>query len=200
MQLPSWAPRIPKSKILEFYRNDAAGIYDESIIDEVGIGLFCRCQSFVDAVHATQGHAKCPQCNHTIEHDSKKETILKCSCGWQLPWQDYFATIQGKQLSGAEHITKRFEHYLANYPTAKSLKEKVLLIDQVIHEFHHYAKDDTTTRPAAVNLIEGRLSEVIVFLDQITYTDISTQGTQEAFKNWEKSIENTEWLKDNLKK
>ena len=42
----------------------------------------------------------------------------------------------------------------------------------------------------AVNLIEGRLSEVIVFLDNLTYGEGSTLGTRETQAEWVKNSQN----------
>ena len=58
--LPKWAQRVAKSKIKQLYELDAKGIYDENLLDEVGYGLYARCQSFIEACQATSGEAYCP--------------------------------------------------------------------------------------------------------------------------------------------
>jgi hypothetical protein len=40
-------------------------------------------------------------------------------------------------------------------------------------------------RPAAVNLIEGTASELVAFLDEIAYTDLSTPGTRAIRDEWQ---------------
>src|SRR5512135_1869708 len=102
--MPQWAPRVPQHHIRRLYETDAQGIYDEDLINEVGYGLLARCQSFVDAMAATRGKAKCPCCAAVVTHTANTTGLLRCDCGWELPWADYLRTIRHKQLSGAEPV------------------------------------------------------------------------------------------------
>ena len=65
----------------------------------------------------------------------------------------------------------------------------MLLIDRLIHGFHWYLKGNHATRPVAVNLIEGRLYEVMDFLDDLTYGEGSTPGTRENKAAWDEHIQ-----------
>ncbi len=115
---------------------------------------------------------------------------MRCAqCGWELTWGEYFATFQHRQLSGAEPVLELFGDFVQRFPKAKRPQERVFLIDRLIHGFHWYHKFGCT-RPVAVNLIEGRLSEVIVFLDNLTYGEGSTPGTQEIHAEWVKNSQN----------
>lgn len=189
-RLPRWAPRVSQSLIRWLYETDAKGIYDEDLINEVGYGLVARCESFIAACRAYQGEAVCPWCRGAVP----REQVLQCPCGWELPWADYFGTIQHKQLSGAEPVLEQFGAFVREFPEAKTLRERVLLIDRLIHGFHWFLKTDTPTRPVAVNLIEGTLGEVVAFLDGLTYGDESTLGLQETRAEWDRGIQaNAEW-------
>ncbi len=189
MMLPEWAPRLPQQKIHRFYENDAQGIYDEELIDEVGFGLLARCQSFIEACEAVKGQARCPSCGNIVAHTCQKGEILRCTgCGWELSWEDYFMTIQHRQLSGAEPVIALFREYVEKYPQARTPQEKVLLIDRLIHGFHWYFKDNTPTRPVAINLIQGRLGEVIAFLDSLSAEEGNTPGIMQNRKEWERNM------------
>jgi hypothetical protein len=179
---------VPKYKIRRLYETDARGIYDAELIDEVGYGLLARCQAFLDAEEARAGRAKCPACGAIVAHSGDRAEVLRCPCGWTLTWGDYFATIQGKQLSGAEPVRALFRDYVARFSVAPSPRAKMLLIDHLLHGFHWYYKDNTPTRPVAINLIEGRLRDVIAFLDALTYGQESTPGTREAKDRWDERI------------
>ena len=48
-ELPSWAPRVTQHKIRQLYEDDAKGIRDEDLIEDVGYSLLCRCESFIAA-------------------------------------------------------------------------------------------------------------------------------------------------------
>jgi hypothetical protein len=191
---PTWAPRVTQQEIRRLYETDAKGIYDQELIDEVGYGLLARCQSFMDAVDAVHGRARCPRCGAVVMHTSGKEEMLRCPCGWELTWGDYFSTIQHKQLSGAEPVLDQFRSFVQAFPLARTPQAKMGLIDRLIHGFHWYYKTNRPTRPVAVNLIEGRLSEVVAFLDTLSRGDRSTAGVAENYAHWDEGIEtNSGW-------
>ena len=59
---PRWAGRVAKWKIARLYKNDARGIYDEDLIDDVAYTLLDRCKSIIAVAKARQGRAECPAC------------------------------------------------------------------------------------------------------------------------------------------
>ena len=63
------------------------------------------------------------------------------------------------------------------------------MIDRLLHSFHWYYKTNEPTRPVAVNLIEGRLRQVIGFLDNLSYGEKSTPGTKDNKASWDKNIQ-----------
>ncbi len=192
--LPAWAPRAKQRDIRRLYKTDARGIYDEKLIDEVGYGLLARCQSFIQANEARDGRVRCPRCSATVTHSGDKEEVLHCDCGWELTWGDYFNTIQHAQLSGAEPVLKQFRTFIETFPVARTPQEKMLAIDRLIHGFHYFLKTDQPTRPVAVNLIEGRLRQVVAFLDELTYGEESSPATKETYAEWSAKIDvHREW-------
>ncbi len=202
---PTWAPRVAQREIRRLYETDAKGIYDDVLIDEVGYGLLARCESFIDANEARSGRVRCPCCSSIVEHDHK---LLRCDCGWELTWAEYFKTIQHVQLSGAEPVLDLFRTFVKTFPSARTPQEKTRAIDRLIHGFHGFYKKTSydedpqgrPTRPVAINLIEGRLSEVVAFLDQLTYGDRSTPGTEENYSQWDEKIEvNRDWYSSRRK-
>ena len=189
--LPEWAPRVAQAKIRRLYELDALGIHDEELLDDVGYALHARCQSFIAACQAAAGQVSCPVCGQEIQRDKKvRDELLHCpGCGWELPWTAYFATFQHRQLSGAEPVLTLFGEFITRFPAAASPAEKMLAIDTLIHGFHWYYKFGPT-RPVAVNLIEGRLGEVIAFLDRLSRGPESTPGVQEKYTEWEEKSQN----------
>jgi DNA-directed RNA polymerase subunit RPC12/RpoP len=181
---------VPQHKIRQFYLNDANGIYDDELIDKVGYALLARCESFLIANDAAQGRVICPVCSTTILHTGKSDEMLRCKqCGWEIVWKEYFATFQHRQLYGAEPVLELFREFVKRFSSARTLQEKVLLIDTLIHGYHWNQKYGNT-RPVAINLIGGKLPEVIRFLDSLTYGAANTEGVQETYTEWVKKSEN----------
>ena len=191
--LPTWAPRVSQSKIRQPYETDAQGIYDDELIDEVGYGLLTRCESFIAACEAIAGRIHCPRCGTLVTHNRRKKDILLCDCGWKLTWGEYFKTIQGSQLNGAEPVLELFRTFIKDFTASRTAQEKMLAIARVIHGFHYSMKTGAPSRPVAVNLIEGQLRKVVVFLDQLTYSDKGSPGTQASYLQWRKNIDGQDW-------
>jgi hypothetical protein len=187
-----WEPRVSQQKIRLLYETDAKGIYDEELIDEVGFALLARCQSFLEAEAARRGEAKCHGCGAAILHEADlsregRRQLLTCAeCGWQVTWGEYFATIQKKQLSGPD-LESLFRDFISRFPRANGPREKMVLIDQLIHGFH-YSMHTGPRRPSAVNLIQGRLWDVMHFLNELTYGEKSTPGTRDAAAAWRSNM------------
>jgi len=187
--LPAWAPRVKRVLIRQLYENDAQGILDEALLNEVGWALRARCQSFIQAVEALHGRVICPVCETVILRDKRKDEVLCCpQCGWECPWEVYHKTFQHKQLSGGERLLGQFQDYIDRFPRARSPQEKMLLIDRLITNFHFVLRYGNT-RAACVNLIEGRHHEVIAFLDSLSAGPGSTPGIQENHAAWREQID-----------
>jgi hypothetical protein len=86
-----------------------------------------------------------------------------------MTWRDYQQTFKRQQLNPGGAVAY-FQRFVDSYPKARSPRQKVLAIDLVIHSFHYSLKDqpDLATRPAGVNLISGRLKDVVRFLDELS--------------------------------
>ena len=121
--------------------------------------------------------------------------MLICpGCDWQLTWEKYFATFQHKQLSGAEPVLEHYREYIIKFPKANSDREKMFHIDKLLHGFHWSVRYGPT-RPVTINLIEGRLNDVIRFLDALSYGPGSTPGIIQNQKEWfEKSQNARNWV------
>lgn len=190
--LPQWAPRVKQRLIRRLYENDAQGILDEALLDEVGWRLYERCQSFIQANAAVSGRAPCPVCGETIAHQAQPDEILHCAtCGWEMPWKRYFQTIQHRQLSGAAEVIALFQDYVDRFPAARAPGQKMLLIDILIHGFHWSMLEQAHTRAAGINLIEGKYHQVIEFLDQLSYGPGSTPGAAQRWEEWRRKVHQT---------
>ena len=198
-----WAPRVIKSLIRRLYESDAKGLLDEELVDDVGTRLYLRCESILTASEAAVGRVKCPRCARegraTIirrHGGGDPDEAIKCEvCSWVVTWREYKRTYQHKQLTrgGAGEY---FEAFLERYPKARTSARKMIEIDQLIHQFHwnvmHKGGPEVPTRAACVNFIEGRLTEVVVFLNGLSAgigpdrrkTHEAWRGTLESIPPW----------------
>jgi hypothetical protein len=174
-----WAPRVPKRKLRRLYESDARGLLDEELLDDVGTLLLQRCKSILIVADAQKGAVHCPRCERRgttrlIErprtHGDPRDKLLVCpACAWQATWGEYHLSFKRHQLNPGG-ATASFCAYVQNYAAAQTPQAKMIAIDRLIHEFHYsfVSLPDQPTRPVGVNLIEGSLSDVIEFLNELT--------------------------------
>ncbi|MBN1287314.1 MAG: hypothetical protein JXB47_18080 [Anaerolineae bacterium] len=189
-----WAPRVPMNKIRRLYELDAQGIVDEDLIDDVAYALYARCESILTVTDAVFGRVKCPCCGAMVARrpgDDKTEVLTCAACGWQVTWGEYFQTYHRKQLAGGGAVGF-FKEYRARLPGARSPQAKMLLIDWMIHRCHlavvQPGTDPVDGRPAAVNLIQGNMTQVMFLLDELAYGPGSTPGVVETRDAWRAQV------------
>lgn len=173
-----WGKKVPQELIAELYFKDSQGIYDTDLADEAGYALLARCESILSVTFGFE-HKKliCPSCGKEIP---LLEDLFSCSCGFQATWDEFRKSYKNKQLYGANALPV-FLAYRQNFTAAQNYGEKMIAIDTLIHSFHilhSYRKNyevfdpedenNVLGRPAAANLIEGSLAEVIRFLTELT--------------------------------
>lgn len=195
-----WSPRVPQWKVRRLYQTEAQGIYDQDQIDDVGMTLFMRCQDILTIHHAQVLHeVRCPACERQqrevwIPRPQGRETKFTCPvCGWSSSWLDYHRSFKRRQLNPGGAVSA-FQHFVTYYPKARTARDKMLLIDGVIHAFHFSLKDqpDLPTRPAGVNLIEGKLHDVVTLLDEIS--GLTTTGDiVHTHKAWKENYARSYW-------
>ena len=199
-----WSPRVSRAKIRLFYVNEARGTCDDELIEEVGFGLFARCQSIIEYTEACEtGKVRCMRCakqgQTTIiqRNMNKPSTLLRCPvCGWQVRWRIY--KTESENADGqlhAGHAVDAFTRYVAVYPKCRTREEKIIAIDRLIHEFHWFLirenQPASANKPAGVNLIRGNIREVFNLLNELTYGE-NTPPELLANKEW--------WLEQQKKK
>jgi hypothetical protein len=196
----TWPRRVRKHKIRRLYESDAQGMLDEELVDDVGISLFVRCESILTIHEAKHNRVQCPRCARqgrtTIiqrlrpSRDPRDELLVCPVCDWQLTWGEYALSYKRKQLNAGGAVSA-FARYVRRYPEARTPKEKMLAIDQLIHAFHYSLvhRPELPTRPAGVNLIQGKLGDVIQFLNELTYGTQSTEGLADSQQSWQDTME-----------
>jgi len=198
-----WPRRVSKHKVRRLYESDAQGMLDAELVDDVGITLLLRCKAILEVAEAKRGRVRCPRCarqrKETVirrvraKQDPRDEVITCPECGWQVTWGEYAATYKRKQLNvgGAEGA---FAAYVQGYEAARTPKARMLAIDRLIHEFHFSLRDKPwlPTRSVGPNLIQGKLTDILQFLDELTYGPDAAQEMWEHRADWLRNLE-TNW-------
>jgi fructosamine-3-kinase len=189
-----WGRRVPKWKLRRLYELDAQGLLDEELLDDVGFTLLARCRDILKVKDAQLGRVHCARCDRQgamtlIERPQTRgdprDVVLTCPvCGWQITWGDYHLSFKRQQLNPGGAVDS-FQRFIQTYLQAATPQTKMLAIDRLIHEFDSsYASlPDQPTRPVGVNLIEGKLEDVIAFLNALTFG-----GDPEAQTRWQQKL------------
>lgn len=194
-----WSQRVPRWKIRRLYESDAEGLLDQELPDEVGFSLLQRCKDIVVVKESKKGRVECPRCANRGEkyiiHRTPKtggkdirDEVIKCPrCEWKITWGEYALNYKRKQLNAG--TTEMFETYIRKYMLAKTPKEKLFVIDQLIHEFHHAIinEPEIPGRPVCANLIQGKLSDTIEFLNELSFG--TSREMSETREKWQWGME-----------
>ena len=201
-----WALPVRQDRLRRLYEADARGITDEALTDDVGLALYLRCRSILTVMAAAGGRVACPRCARAgvesvirrigkdLSPASRAEELRCASCGWWTTWGQYWLTYRNQQLYGAGGM-EAFRTFLTAFDQARSAREKLHAIDRLIHSFHYNlkkgARELTPSRPAAANVVEGSLGDVIGFLDRLTYGDATTPEMRETRAAYEDRLPRT---------
>ena len=168
-----WSDRVPREMIKRIYENDATGLIDDSLLDFAGTMLFARCADILYIRDFLDGEYRCPRCElldgRGPEMEGEGDARACPVCGFSMPVSGMRESFHKKQLNPGGAVPA-FEKYVADWGKASDVRRKMLAIDAVIHSFHYSLKamPDMPTRAAGVNLIEGKLGEVVAFLDALS--------------------------------
>jgi len=189
---PRWAGRVQKQKIAQLYEDDANGMHDQELINDVAFTLLARCKSMLTVEAARNGRVACPVCEAILEYKAEKGAKLECeNCEWTGTWDAYRESMNGLHLI-APGIQPFCREYVKQLPLAKTSKERMYWIDWLIHRCH-WEGTALPGQPGAVCLIRGRAQDVNEFLDHLSAGTHRTGRTDDLGKYW--SVEQKEQIK-----
>jgi hypothetical protein len=193
IELPVWSPRVRKSKIARLYTTFGQGIVDEELIDDVGFSLLARCESVLAATEAGQGRgAPCPNCDSVVKYVPWHNEDLECrNCGWRCPAQAYKKTYKYKHLF-AGGMKPFLEEFVREFPRAWTHGDRFIVIDTLIHRYH-WENIGRGGRPGACCLIEGKLKDIMPFLDALSYGEHVPKELQATREEWRKEWRGSRW-------
>ncbi|WP_157950072.1 hypothetical protein [Vallitalea okinawensis] len=155
-----WCPKVSRSDIKRLYNSDTKGMLDQELLEEVGLAIYVRCKTSKEIFDLMeQGKIKCLACGEILSGEGE----LTCKCGLKYTYHAYRKSYRENNMpSGA--ATPIFNKFVKNWDIARSSQVKMLLIDNLIHEFHVSEISGTRGRPVGVNLIQGTKSQIVKLL------------------------------------
>jgi ribosomal protein L37AE/L43A len=175
-----WAPRLPTRLLERLYEQDACGIRDDELCDDVGSYLHARCETFYLVAHS---QVICPGCGSVFRVD--RATTSTCpSCAWTTDRATYERSITN-HYAFPGRATDAFFVFYERFPKARTYADKIVLIDQLIHAFHIDERQSRAVKSVASKLLEGNKKDVVRFLDNLSARD------PDAKQSWRETMGNT---------
>ena len=189
-----WAPKAQPEQIRRLYEQDARGIVDD-LIDDVGLALYLRCESIV---LASTGRVKCPACRMIVEVKAPGEVwkpgvppervARREQCGWETTIGEWGASSRHRELHAGWGLPA-MQSYYDRYLQATTARERMLLIDKLLHVFHQDLRRDSPHRSVVHNLIEGNHRMALALLDQLAYGEGSAPEVRANYTEWRRAVE-----------
>lgn len=165
-----WPPKVSRQALRRLYRADAAGIPDEELLEEIGLTLYVRCRMAREIYDGMEkGLIRCVPCGAVLDGASGGiHAAVRCACGRTYIYHTYRKSFRTDNMPrGAASAV--FDHYLEDWPAARTPAEKMRLIDGLIHEFHVSLTSGTRGRPVGINLIQGTRQQVMELIGELAY-------------------------------
>ena len=203
-----WGPRLRKITVRRLYTSYMAGFGFEDLLDDVGTALYIRCSDILYLRDARERGWRCLPCESSPDaigpgprmqatgrrdphFTGHGDELFACPvCGWEFSFGAMRNTFRNKQLHSGGAVDA-FEGFVKAWPAAVGdVHAKMRAVDMLIHSFHYSLRSepDLPIRAAGVNLIEGRLKDVLAFLDAL-----SADRHDEAADRWRKERRKQRW-------
>jgi len=152
-------------KLVRLYEANAVGLADDELLDDVGWRLWERLR---DVLLVTSGKVRCPQCGVDFQvrtPDHPLDDPVRCpGCDWQVTPRAWHKSWEHRDLNGR---CDEFEHYVNQWPTARTTSQRMLLVDAVVHALHVSSRRDSPGNFAARNFLEGSRPKIVALLDEL---------------------------------
>src|SRR5579871_1501616 len=137
-----WAPKLRTDRLVRLYQDNARGLLDAGLVDDVGWRLWER---LADVLRVTGGRVACPACGTEFQvrvpGGGPDEARVCPTCGWATTAADWHRSWEHRDLNGN---CPDFEAFVDAYPKAVTTRDRMLLIDTVVHALHRTAKGDVS--------------------------------------------------------
>ncbi|MBA4688828.1 MAG: hypothetical protein H2184_17000 [Candidatus Galacturonibacter soehngenii] len=161
-----WADKVSRNKLIKLYQGEAKGLLDETLLDDIGYTFYTRCRQARDTrEHLEKGEIICHFCG-TVHKAVSYTALIACPCGYYYTYREYRRSCNANNVPGGR-ATEIFKAYTDNWLMCKSASEKMLLIDELVHECHVSAMTGVKGRSVCMNLVEGSLAQIKNMLEML---------------------------------
>jgi hypothetical protein len=178
-----WAPKVRTELLVRVYQQNARGLLDGDLVDEVGWRLWER---LADVVRVTTGRVRCPVCGADFQvrrKGGRLDELRVCpGCAWSTSAVQWHRSWEHRDLNGN---CPDFEAFVSAYPRAKTSRDRMILIDGVVHALHLSAKGEVSNF-AARNFIEGSRPKIVALLEELAQGDGSAIA-EGARRRWDEA-------------
>ena len=161
-----WSEKVSRSKLIKLYQNDAKMLTDEDLLDDVGYTFYARCKQARDTRECLdRGEIICHYCG-TVHKATSYTALITCPCGYYYTYREYRRSCNANSMPGGR-ATEIFNQFVEKWLLCKDEKEKMLLIDWLVHECHVSVMTGGVGRSVCVNLIEGSITQIRDMLEML---------------------------------
>jgi hypothetical protein len=158
---------LPAHKLVRLYEANATGVVDDELLDDVGWRLWERLS---DVIRVTTGRVRCPACRTDFEAraagQAPDEPVECPGCDWSVTPRAWHESWEHRSLNGR---CPEFDRFVAAWPTATGTRDRMLLIDAVVHGLHEASRDDLPGNFAARNFLEGSRPKIVALLEELAH-------------------------------
>ena len=160
-----WPAMVSRQDLIKLYNNDAKGILDEALLNEIGFTMYARCKEARDIYELMETwKVKCLHCGNVLDYAD----IITCACGQQYTCREYRRSYRANNMPRGE-ASGIFDKFISDWEKAQDSAVKMRLIDNLVHEFHISSIAGTQNRPVGVNLIQGTKEQVTALIESLAY-------------------------------
>ena len=161
-----WSEKVSRTKLIKLYQNDAKGLIDEDLLDDIGYTFYARCKQARDTRECLEkGEIICHHCG-TVNKAASYSGLIACPCGYYYTYREYRRSFCTHNMP-AGRATEIFNAFADKWLVCKDEKEKMLLIDWLVHECHVSVMTGSQGRSVCINLIEGTLKQLRGMLEML---------------------------------
>jgi hypothetical protein len=160
-----WAPVLPTAKLISLYEANAAGLLDDELVDDVGWRIWDRLS---DVMRVTAGRVRCPVCSTEFQVRTPgrpPDEVVPCpGCDWSVTPAAWHRSWEHRNLNG---VSPEFERFVTAWPSARTIPDRMLLVDSVVHALHRASRSDLPGNFAARNFLEGSRPKIVALLEEL---------------------------------